>query len=512
MGVSNIEITENVIKNHYQGMIVYNVNNIYVNGNNITGTVHNAIAVQSVSSGTSSGNIEIVNNTISNMNERPVRFGALDSATIIVSENTIINAVDEDNEILRTQTCTQTTYTFENNKYNDVLLANESSALNSTNWFVTIDSELAASLIVTPETAQSVLDRNINGKTVYFTEGTYQGLILRSTFFTAKAYLPVLKSNKIDYKYTLGNEVSINNLSNTGVYHYVRDIENVKFVGLEGAVFEGLFLIHSDYFNTDFNRLPSSIGFDDGVNKNPDVNMFDPVRNVLCTAGASGSVPTADDTAYFDHINIDGISFENMNFVGSKGRIAFIYEDYYASLKNVSISNCSFTTDEPWLDKAYAAIYIMNRNGVEDVIVEDSVIENHYQGIMTYNTTNVTVDGNDISGTVHNAIAIQTTSDQTTGGVIVAKKFRGNIQITNNIVSNMSERAIRFNQGEGATIVVSGNTFINCVDADNELLKTQTCTETTYEFENNTYNGVTLDTDSGSLDSTNWIVTIPQEE
>lgn len=43
------------------------------------------------------------------------------------------------------------------------------------------------------------------------------------------------------------------------------------------------------------------------------------------------------------------------------------------------------------------------------------------------------------------------------------------------------------------TIAISGNSFENAVDGDNELLKTQTMANVEYIFTNNTYNGEAIE-------------------
>ena len=227
------------------------------------------------------------------------------------------------------------------------------------------------------------------------------------------------------------------------------------------------------------------MGFDDGKNSNPDSVMYDPVRKVLCTTDSAAGSPSKNETAYIDHVNIDGLTFENMNFTGSKGRIMFLYEDYYATINNVSVSNCSFETDKPWLCEYMeggslktfnlAAVYVLHRMGVSNIEITENVIKNHYQGMIVYNVNNIYVNGNNITGTVHNAIAVQSVSSGTSSG---------NIEIVNNTISNMNERPVRFGALDSATIIVSENTIINAVDEDNEILRTQTCTQTTYTFEN----------------------------
>ena len=90
------------------------------------------------------------------------------------------------------------------------------------------------SIVATPETAQAVLDSSISGKLVYFDSGTYGSLELRPSKDTVTAYRN-------------GVEVPVDQLENTGVYTYVRNIDSVHFLASDETVFTGSFTIRSTH-------------------------------------------------------------------------------------------------------------------------------------------------------------------------------------------------------------------------------------------------------------------------
>lgn len=144
-------------------------------------------------------------------------------------------------------------------------------------------------IIATPETAQSILDSDINGKTIVFAEGLYKDLYLRPSVATATVYGWV-DSDKHD-----GVQINTNSLSSTGKYHYERSINNVTFVGSENADFQGK--IYSYSF----------------IQTSKDEIVYDAVRNI--------NVNYVTGNYYTIHNKLDGLIFQDMNFSTVYGRI-----------------------------------------------------------------------------------------------------------------------------------------------------------------------------------------------
>lgn len=99
-------------------------------------------------------------------------------------------------------------------------------------------------------------------------------------------------------------------------------------------------------------------------------------------------------------------------------------------------------------------------------------------GVWAVSTANVTLGGK---------VSLQTYNG-------VNNYLTGNIEIKNNTIENSGDRAIRFGTVKDATIVIEDNTFVDAVDSDKDLLKSQVSTGLEYEFKGNTYNGTALTT------------------
>lgn len=114
----NLKISDCVIKTYNQGIYTQSLNNVTVSGCDISDVKHNAIAIQaSQDTFTFTGSVLIDKNKIKNGGDRAIRFGKGDNATIVVSNNTIENAHDKKNEVLKAETLTNCTHEFVNNEY-----------------------------------------------------------------------------------------------------------------------------------------------------------------------------------------------------------------------------------------------------------------------------------------------------------------------------------------------------------------------------------------------------------
>lgn len=109
-----------------------------------------------------------------------------------------------------------------------------------------------------------------------------------------------------------------------------------------------------------------------------------------------------------------------------------------------------------------------------------------FQGIYVTAATNVTVDGCTFENLGHNAIAVQSGSGTALSG--------GTIVITNNIITDGADRAIRFGVlSDNSSVTVNGNKMINTGDAEGQLIKAQSVGEgTTVNLDGNYWNGQEL--------------------
>ena len=333
-------------------------------------------------------------------------------------------------------------------------------------------------IIATPDTAQDILNSNINGKVVIFDKGT-DGT---TKYTNVLNILPTTQTTTAVYKgwesTTAPGEVAdINSLVGSQIYHYERNLNNVVFAGTEGVTFENLFQAYS-----------GAIGYNTtGLLYN---TMVDPIK---------GSSIAGKTVAYYSRINLNNVTFTGMNFTGTNGRIYIHNLSAHSEERmnyEININHCSFITDTASSASAgRAAISLTSITGTDrsnsalrNVVVKDNVVQGHYQGIYLGNAVGAQVTGNTISKTTHNGIAIQTSDS----GAAEVYRFYGDIIVANNTVSNTSDRAIRFGVGKDANIVIQNNAFTSAVDTDKGFIKSQSLTNTTFTFVNNTYGGTAL--------------------
>lgn len=132
----NLKISDCVIKTYNQGIYTQSLNNVTVSGCDISDVKHNAIAIQA--SGDVfpfTGSVLIDNNKIKNGTDRAIRFGVGENATIVVSNNTIENTHDENNEVLKAQPLKNCTHKFVNNTY----IGKTMKEVSEPNWIVSFE-------------------------------------------------------------------------------------------------------------------------------------------------------------------------------------------------------------------------------------------------------------------------------------------------------------------------------------------------------------------------------------
>ena len=347
-------------------------------------------------------------------------------------------------------------------------------------------------------TAQTILDStNLNNKIVFFAPGEYGTLFIRPTHWQVDS-INVYDPNNPTVLY---DEITLDQVDMTDAvvgYHYTRAINNVVFVGSDGAYFD-TFIIESTDVGNDFITEKSRLGLS--------VDREDMVRGLTISQNSYDG--SRIHNSYYAHIPIDGLTFQGMDFRGKLGRI-HIYEGLYDDVqKNIVIEDCTFVTDTPFrsgnsiLDWDAAGIMFSAKNTgfFENVQVRNNVVDGHYLGIYVSNVRDVAIEGNQVSNTVHNAIAIQNAFPSVQSAYVT-----GIITVKGNTISNTGvgvaagERAVRFGVCKDATITVSGNTFTNCVEDRTgkspsqgyQLLATEALTNCTFSFSNNKYadNGV----------------------
>ena len=152
-------------------------------------------------------------------------------------------------------------------------------------------------------------------------------------------------------------------------------------------------------------------------------------------------------------------------------------------IDGVTVSHCKFigTGTEKSVGQAIR-FYTENQSGaagtegkvVRNLVVKNTTIDNFYQGIYTNGAYGVTVKECTISNTGHNAIALQSNSDNLGRPVPVNL---GQVQILSNTFKNIGDRIIRLGYvAAGSSFTITGNVATNSGKAG-EVLKAESLAE-----------------------------------
>lgn len=324
-------------------------------------------------------------------------------------------------------------------------------------------------LTVNTENAQYTLDGaygSLDGKTIKFSVGTYDRLYFgRSTKFAG--------SNTVYRHGAFENEPMTfealkeykNQTGWTEGCYYTRKIEDLTFTAEAGAVLSGMTYVGGRHIY--------------GSETSP---VYDYVLENTITSTNNSYY----QTLVAKNIVYDGIHFQYEN-PGTEPCLHIATSNYLTDIDGITIKDCFFTgIGDPatTANEGKAAIRFYweyqnenPNNGVKNLTVENTEINNFFQGIYTSSAVGVKVNACFITNTVHNAVAIQ-------GGIV----NHGNIVITGNTFANINDRIIRFgNVGSGTSITITDNLGeFNTGDADGEVMKAGTLEDgITYDIHDN---------------------------
>ena len=327
---------------------------------------------------------------------------------------------------------------------------------------------LENSIVVTPENVQSVLDTNINGKTIVFGAYNFDNLLeLRPSKSDSTTRIYAWTS---DTTYDKTYAFALNELvkDDSFRYHYTRNIENVTFVGVEGASINNTFFVRSGETFAD-----DQSAFNGGL-------IYDAVRGMdYMQADQRGK--------HASHISLTNITFQNLNFTGSNGLI-YVDSTYQDSqVSTFVIKNCTFETSTAQQHKAAINLSCSQTGDIKDVVFESNTVSGHYQGIVIDNFENAIIDNNKFSNITDNAIGIYGDVDQD-------NYFTGLIFVKNNSLESGTGRAIEFNKGSDAEIVVSSNYIANFCNQNGEIMQfVDLGGETKYSLVDNFYKSMAIE-------------------
>ncbi|MBR1987760.1 MAG: leucine-rich repeat protein, partial [Clostridia bacterium] len=313
-------------------------------------------------------------------------------------------------------------------------------------------------VIATPSTAQAVLDSNINGKIVVFDGEFTEDLHFRPT----RASNSIIMAN---YGSNADNNIGpteYEKLPNTGFYYYQREIKDVKFVSTEGTVLKGLLNFDSRWYNE---------------------TSIDPMRTV-------SSPVTGTHTSI---LKLENLEFNGLEFEGAKGRIYIRFTSDQAKADNIVVDGCKFVTETTaeGTTSEGATLYIYRPDVVgeiSNIVYKNNYVDGHKMGIYVTNANNISVIGNTVENTLHNAFGVQSANGYMSGEITI----EGNtISQDRSLSEHTTDRAIRFGTINNATVIIRNNTitnFVNSVDGKNEVIKTGNFDgNSTLVFENNKY-------------------------
>jgi len=357
-----------------------------------------------------------------------------------------------------------------------------------------LDSDI---VVATSANAQEILDTDLTGKTVVFDAGTYGNLELRPSLETATIYKTagIDESNSqtrgFGAEIGLASEVASTLNYETTNYVYKRDLTNITFLGTESAIFTGVFDVESS-------RIHS------GRSTSPIVTNYDAVRQKELVAGEWYD-------AYHSVMNVNGLTFDGLNFTGAMGRIFMYNAGTTATVKNVTVQNCSFATTTKPAELAVtngnggsfgASVYVnATGNYIENLKFNNNYSSGYYQGIYTVNVKNAQFNNNIIQNTTHNAIAVQS-QDYSSGVNQLPDEClgpRGIIEINNNKIFNIEDRAIRFNFVWGAKIEIQNNEFNNI--SHDHIAKAEKFLTVEFDVSNNKCDGSSISDVVGATDA-----------
>ncbi len=284
--------------------------------------------------------------------------------------------------------------------------------------------------------AQDVLDGkygSISGKTINFTENITEVLDLaRPTKYSGSETV---------YECSNGNSHSDESKTFTDVaeflahygeneWHttpnYYRTLKDVTFTANEGVIVTG-FTFNAGHIYGE---------------------CYDYVREKEYTSGS----------AYNKYSSLENITFDGLTVTGQFD--AKLYQQG-ATVKNVVFDGCTFTGTTDVGNNA-AIKFLADSQYFTDVTVKNCSIDGYYQGVYISGIDGASVINNNISNTVHNAIALQSCDgDNPAKGTIVVKE---------NYITNVSNRAIRMNYVGDADIAINNNIMVNCGDSAGQLI------------------------------------------
>ncbi len=264
---------------------------------------------------------------------------------------------------------------------------------------------------VTPDNAQKALNYAVDYSTLNFTSGNYGKLEIRNR--------------------------TIDKLRDKKGY-YQRSLEHITLIGQEGTILEQFLVQPGHYYSSD------------GTGR----EMVD--------YATGRDIKVNEANGYYSIIDIDHMTFQNLNFENSGNEPAIYFAYWYngqeaaqfGPVDHLTIQDCKFDLEQTVNSNCQAIKLVESgTHTFRNISINNNVVEKAYQGIYLNGAcggaADIEIKGNVIKNTVHNAIALQ-------------GEVRGKAVITENIIDGAKDRAIRFNNVfASADIKINNNIILN---------------------------------------------------
>ena len=276
---------------------------------------------------------------------------------------------------------------------------------------------------VNPTNAQKALNYAVDYTTLNFAPGDYGKLEIRNR-----------STDKIEDSENMKGR-------------YERTLKHITFIGQEGTILEQFLVQPGHHYSSD------------GTGR----EMVD--------YATGENIKVNEANGYFSILNIDHMTFQNLEFKSTKNEPAIYFAYWYngqeaaqfGPVDHLTINECKFNLENSGNSSQAINLSEGGTHTFHNVSIKDNVVEKAYQGIYLGGAcggpADIEIKGNVIKNTVHNAIALQ-------------GEVRGKAVITENIIDGAKDRAFRFNDVfSSADIKINNNIILNSGDGEGKLIK-----------------------------------------
>lgn len=291
---------------------------------------------------------------------------------------------------------------------------------------------------VTPENAQYTLDGaygNINGKTINFTKGEYNEVLklARNTKFPGSG--TVYYNMKWNGAAWVIDGEPVEDLADlkSQITTYKRTVEDVKLTSDEGAVFKGFAAGSGHDYHDSYDYVKDQVIVD-------------------------------SNNSYHGNSSLINITFEGLTI---KEGIAINNYGLHAVNSDLTFKDCTFLGDASRMEENnFKGISLKaDSRYYTDVTVTGCSFTNYFQGVYLQGVDGARIANNEINGTKHNAIALQSSKTNPVKGIV---------DVRENYIENVTDRAVRLGDADATLdMTFENNIILNSGDEDGELFKAQ---------------------------------------